>query len=54
MPVGWGIRSDYGHEAGAVIPGVLLALAVMTVASRDGPLPGHQQRFTRSAATVSP
>jgi hypothetical protein len=28
MSVGWGIRGDYGHEAGAMIPGALLGLAI--------------------------
>ena len=26
--VGWGFRGDYGHEAGAMVPGALLGLAV--------------------------
>ena len=28
MSVGWGFRGDYGHEAGAMVPGALLGLAV--------------------------
>jgi len=27
MSLGWGIRGDYGHEAGAMLPGALVALA---------------------------
>jgi len=28
MSVGWGIRGDYGHETGAMIPGALLGLSI--------------------------
>ncbi len=28
MSVGWGFRGDYGHEAGAMVPGALLGLAI--------------------------
>lgn len=34
MSLGWGIRGDYGHEAGAMLPGALLALAVALAAGR--------------------
>ncbi len=34
MSVGWGWRGDYGHEAGAMIPGALLALAICLAAGR--------------------
>ena len=35
MSVGWGIRGDYGHEAGAAIPGALLGLAVCLASGRE-------------------
>ncbi len=35
MSVGWGIRGDYGHEAGAMIPGALVALAVCLASGRE-------------------
>jgi hypothetical protein len=34
MSVGWGFRGDYGHEAGAMVPGALFALAVCLAAKR--------------------
>lgn len=34
MSLGWGIRGDYGHEAGALLPGALLALACSLTAGR--------------------
>ncbi|MSR32791.1 MAG: hypothetical protein EXR99_14945 [Gemmataceae bacterium] len=34
MSVGWGFRGDYGHEAGAMIPGALAALAAVLVSGR--------------------
>jgi hypothetical protein len=34
MSVGWGFRGDYGHEAGALVPGALLALAICLAAGR--------------------
>jgi len=34
MSVGWGVRGDYGHEAGAMIPGALLGLAVCCASGR--------------------
>lgn len=34
MSVGWGFRGDYGHEAGAMVPGALLALAICLGAGR--------------------
>ena len=30
MSVGWGFRGNYGHEAGAMVPGALVALAVLS------------------------
>src|SRR6476619_5023497 len=35
MSLGWGIRGDYGHEAGAMIPGALLALAACLTSGRQ-------------------
>lgn len=35
MSVGWGIRGDYGHEAGAMIPGALLGLAICVASGRE-------------------
>jgi hypothetical protein len=35
MSVGWGFRGDYGHEAGAMVPGALLGLAVCIASGRD-------------------
>jgi hypothetical protein len=34
MSVGWGLRGDYGHEAGAMMPGALFGLALCLVAGR--------------------
>ncbi|HNG31371.1 MAG TPA: hypothetical protein PK012_16755, partial [Blastocatellia bacterium] len=35
MSVGWGLRGDYGHEAGAMMPGALLGLALCLAAGRS-------------------
>ncbi len=35
MSVGWGVRGDYGHEAGAMIPGALVGLAVCLASGRE-------------------
>jgi hypothetical protein len=42
MSVGWGFRGDYGHEAGAMVPGALLALAICLGSGRRD----WWQRFT--------
>ena len=34
MSVGWGFRGDYGHEAGAMVPGALLALGIVMAGGR--------------------
>jgi hypothetical protein len=34
MSVGWGLRGDYGHEAGAMMPGALFGLALCLAAER--------------------
>jgi len=35
MSVGWGFRGDYGHEAGAMVPGALLGLAICLASRRE-------------------
>ncbi len=35
LSIGWGIRGNFGHEAGAMIAGVLSALAVAALSGRD-------------------
>lgn len=35
MSYGWGFRGDYGHEAGAMFPGALLALAILLASGRE-------------------
>ncbi|MBT3180264.1 MAG: hypothetical protein HOB40_06970 [Candidatus Marinimicrobia bacterium] len=35
MGYGWGWRGDYGHETGAMIPGILVALAVAIASGRQ-------------------
>lgn len=35
LSIGWGIRGNFGHEAGAMIAGALSALAVAIVSRRD-------------------
>src|SRR4051794_38443367 len=34
LSIGWGIRGNFGHECGAMIPGALAALAVALLAGR--------------------
>ncbi len=41
MSVGWGFRGDYGHEAGAMVPGALLGLSICLAS-------GRQDRWQRS------
>ena len=38
--IGWGIRGNFGHEAGAMIAGVLGALAVVMLSGRER-IEGH-------------
>lgn len=45
MSYGWGFRGDYGHEAGAMFPGVFLALSILLAAGRDD----WQRRITTVA-----
>jgi len=42
MSVGWGFRGDYGHEAGAMVPGALLGLSICLASGR----PDWWQRST--------
>ena len=35
LSIGWGIRGDFGHEAGAWIPGMLSAMAVCLLSRRE-------------------
>lgn len=34
LSIGWGIRGNFGHEAGAMMPGALTALAVTLLSGR--------------------
>src|SRR5215510_1857859 len=34
LSIGWGIRGNFGHEYGAMIPGALAALAVVLMSGR--------------------
>jgi len=35
LSIGWGIRGNFGHENGAMIPGALAAMAVVLVIGRE-------------------
>jgi len=35
LSIGWGIRGNYGHEAGAMIPGALAGIAAALVSGRE-------------------
>src|SRR5436190_11002362 len=35
LSIGWGIRGNYGHEAGAMIPGALAAIAAALMSGRE-------------------
>ena len=35
LSIGWGIRGNYGHEFGAMIPGALCAIAIAVMSGRD-------------------
>jgi len=35
LSIGWGIRGNFGHEYGAMIPGALAAMAVVLVSGRE-------------------
>ncbi len=35
MSLGWGIRGNFGHETGAMIPGALIGLAICLISGRE-------------------
>ncbi len=35
LSIGWGIRGNFGHEAGATLPGALAAIAICLLSNRD-------------------
>jgi hypothetical protein len=35
MSIGWGIRGNYGHETGAMLPGALAAIAICLLSNRE-------------------
>lgn len=35
LSIGWGIRGNYGHEAGAMLPGALAGIAIALVSGRE-------------------
>src|SRR5260221_9746242 len=35
LSIGWGIRGNFGHEYGAMIPGALAAMAVVLLSGRE-------------------
>src|SRR5580700_8864278 len=35
LSIGWGVRGNWGHEYGAMIPGALAAMAAVLVSGRD-------------------
>src|SRR5438132_8492912 len=35
LSIGWGIRGNFGHEYGAMIPGALVAMAVVLLSGRE-------------------
>src|SRR2546422_11445383 len=35
LSIGWGIRGNYGHEAGAMMPGALAAVAAALMSGRE-------------------
>ena len=35
LSIGWGIRGNYGHETGAMLPGALTAIAVCLLSGRE-------------------
>ena len=55
MAYGWGYRGTVGHEAGAMVPGALLGLALCLGSGRQGQecrtrRPGHREG--RSAGSI--
>ena len=39
LSIGWGVRGNWGHEYGAMIPGALAAIAAVVVSGREDCLP---------------
>ena len=39
LSIGWGIRGNFGHEYGAMLPGALAAMAIVLLSGRDDWLP---------------
>jgi len=35
LSIGWGIRGNFGHEYGAMIPGALAAMAAVLLSGRE-------------------
>jgi len=35
LSIGWGVRGNWGHEFGAMIPGALAAMAAVLVSGRE-------------------
>ena len=35
LSIGWGIRGNFGHEFGAMVPGALAAMAAVLLAGRE-------------------
>jgi hypothetical protein len=35
LSIGWGVRGNFGHEAGAMIPGALAAIAAALMSGRE-------------------
>lgn len=35
LSIGWGIRGNYGHETGAMLPGALAAIAICVLSARE-------------------
>src|SRR6201984_1924574 len=36
LSIGWGIRGNFGHEYGAMVPGALAAMAAVLLSAREG------------------
>jgi len=34
LSIGWGVRGNWGHEVGAMVPGALAAMAAVLVSGR--------------------
>ncbi len=49
--IGWGIRGNFGHEDGAMVPGVLPALALCIACDSRAMVQGRRRRI-RSPTTL--